>query len=80
MSQIETCYLRDSEGCDLESCDECGYYKLVVESANSTQQLKTKIRASLYKLCNCPPVDLSKAIDEHVAEMRKLSAVKQDVV
>lgn len=43
MSQIEVCYLRNSEGCDLESCADCGYYKLVVESANSLRQLKAEI-------------------------------------
>lgn len=44
--------------------------------ASPVQQLQAKIRASLDKLCNCSPVDLGKAIDNHVAEMRELSAMQ----
>lgn len=43
MSQIKTCYLRDDEGCDLESCTSCGYYKLIKEYEYDTQQLKNEI-------------------------------------
>jgi len=55
-----------------EAGTECEEYASKIESSTSSD-IKAKIRASLDKLCNCSPVNLSKAIEVHVAEMQQLA-------
>lgn len=50
MPQIKTCYLRDYEGCDSESCIHCEYHRLAVENA----QLKAEIAALAQSAANSP--------------------------
>ena len=77
MSQIEVCYLRDSEDCDFQSCVDCGYYKLVVESANSLQQLKAEIRSVVDDFVCIPPVRIAHEIDNLIYKLRELSRLAE---
>lgn len=60
-------HLHGRDGTDLDLCDVCYWRKRV-------QQLKAGIHSSLNELCNCSPLELSKAIDKHVARLRDLIA------
>ena len=65
-------------GCDLESCADCRYHKLAVESADSLQQLKAKISALCNKADRCLNCGMSlDAILPILRSMRKLLAIRQ---
>jgi len=61
MNQIDNCWLKDMEGCDLECGDHCGYYKFLQvmkdlinnwrESSEHANRNNDEQAAGIFQLC-----------------------------